>query len=201
MLVQWYRSGTYYTCRREITCIDSALCHASSTKALLVWMNSKLRAVSRFSFESRRSRTRDLRPWQRGIDYEYCPPFQSSRIVERAKRKRVSPFLAWGDFHAHSRFARSTIPEEKWGTTRSLNEERIACVAWRFWFCAQSKKGGRGQRNRELSTAPDKTAMPLACENIRFFTLFAAGDVSSPRNVPSAEELNGCFRRLPCYAG
>ena len=34
--------------------------------------------------------------------------------------RRVSPFLAWGDFHAPSRFARSTIPEEKWGTTRSL---------------------------------------------------------------------------------
>ena len=33
---------------------------------------------------------------------------------------RVSPFLAWGDFHARSRFARSTIPEEKWGTARSL---------------------------------------------------------------------------------
>ena len=32
----------------------------------------------------------------------------------------MSPFLAWGDFHACSRFARSTIPEEKWGTTRSL---------------------------------------------------------------------------------
>ena len=24
-------------------------------------------------------------------------------------------FLAWGDFHASSRLARSTIPEEKWG--------------------------------------------------------------------------------------
>ena len=32
----------------------------------------------------------------------------------------MSPFLAWGDFHARSRFARPTIPEEKWGTTRSL---------------------------------------------------------------------------------
>ena len=32
----------------------------------------------------------------------------------------MSPFLSWGDFHARSRFARSTIPEEKWGTTRSL---------------------------------------------------------------------------------
>ena len=34
--------------------------------------------------------------------------------------RRMSPFLAWGDFHARLRFARSTIPEEKWGTTRSL---------------------------------------------------------------------------------
>ena len=32
----------------------------------------------------------------------------------------MSPFLAWGDFHAHSRFTRSAIPEENWGTTRSL---------------------------------------------------------------------------------
>ena len=30
-------------------------------------------------------------------------------------------FLAWDDFHARSRFARFTIPEEKWGTTRSLD--------------------------------------------------------------------------------
>ena len=35
-------------------------------------------------------------------------------------KKFVSPFLPWDDFHAHSRFARSTIPEGKWGTTRSL---------------------------------------------------------------------------------
>ena len=28
--------------------------------------------------------------------------------------------VAFSDFHARSRFARSTIPEEKWGTTRSL---------------------------------------------------------------------------------
>jgi len=32
----------------------------------------------------------------------------------------VSPFLAWGDFHVRLRFARSTICEDKWGTTRSL---------------------------------------------------------------------------------
>ena len=34
--------------------------------------------------------------------------------------RRVSPFLEWADFHARSSFARSTIPEEKWGTSRSL---------------------------------------------------------------------------------
>ena len=32
----------------------------------------------------------------------------------------MSPFLGWGDFPARSRFASSTIPEEKAGTTRSL---------------------------------------------------------------------------------
>ena len=35
----------------------------------------------------------------------------------------MSPFLPWGEFHERSRFARSTIPEEKWGTIRSLFEE------------------------------------------------------------------------------
>ena len=34
-------------------------------------------------------------------------------------------FLAWGDFHARSRFARSTIPEEKWGLPHSLYGEEI----------------------------------------------------------------------------
>ena len=46
------------------------------------------------------------------------------KITPREKRRlsprRVSSFLAWVDFHARSRFARSTISEEKWGTTRSL---------------------------------------------------------------------------------
>ena len=44
--------------------------------------------------------------------------------------RRVSPFLAWGDFHARSRFARPTNPEEKWGTTRSLpmNQQIIAAL-------------------------------------------------------------------------
>ena len=52
----------------------------------------------------------------------------AERAMEREKwgkaetlSRSVSPFLAWGNFHARSRFARSTIPEEKWGTTRSLS--------------------------------------------------------------------------------
>ena len=37
----------------------------------------------------------------------------------------MSPFLAWVDFHARSRFARSTIPDEKWGTTLSLKQANV----------------------------------------------------------------------------
>ena len=42
--------------------------------------------------------------------------------------RRVSSFLAWGDFHARSRFARSIVPEEKWGTTRSLGNSRQSWI-------------------------------------------------------------------------
>ena len=51
------------------------------------------------------------------------------KITPREKRRH---FLAWGDFHARSRFARSTIPEEKWGTTRSQNRMELkqhSCLA------------------------------------------------------------------------
>ena len=54
----------------------------------------------------------------------------------------MSPFLAWGDFHARSRFARSTIPEEKWGTTRSLEwlsfTNSLAAFSPQFMFTGQS---------------------------------------------------------------
>ena len=48
------------------------------------------------------------------------------KITPREKRRHAAgreknDFLAWDDFHARSRFARSTIPEAKWGTTRSLD--------------------------------------------------------------------------------
>ena len=55
----------------------------------------------------------------RDLDYEWSPFFfRDSRASETRARVKITPRekrLAWGDFHARSRFARSTIPEEKWG--------------------------------------------------------------------------------------
>ena len=58
------------------------------------------------------------------LDCEFSPIFpqgyQSERNPHRAcksphtrKARRGGPFLAWGDFHARSPFARSTIAEDK----------------------------------------------------------------------------------------
>ena len=41
-------------------------------------------------------------------------------VYRQIRQTDFTPKRAWVDFHARSRFARSTIPEEKWGTTRSL---------------------------------------------------------------------------------
>ena len=62
----------------------------------------------------------------------------SSRASETWARVKITPpekrlhAGAWGDFHARSRFARSNIPEGKWGTTRSLSFHlhRFPC-----WYC------------------------------------------------------------------
>ena len=58
------------------------------------------------------------------------PPFFLSDSRGRETRARVKitllPLLTWGDFHARSRFAPSTISEEKWGTTRSLGNSLVA---------------------------------------------------------------------------
>ena len=55
----------------------------------------------------------------RDLDYEWSPFFfRDSRASETRARVKITPRekrLAWGDFHARSLFARSTIPEEKWG--------------------------------------------------------------------------------------
>ena len=66
--------------------------------------------------------------------------------------RRVSPFLAWGDFHARSRFARSTIPEEKWGTTRSLalNKNQVSAnetsALWPLCWLYKHRKRKKVQR-------------------------------------------------------
>ena len=56
------------------------------------------------------------------------PHFSSGIFIEGTKRERAwkSPHSRKGDdFHARSRFVRSTLPEEKWGTTRSLTQGEI----------------------------------------------------------------------------
>ena len=68
---------------------------------------------------------RDSRESETRARVKITPREKKRQAAGREKNaRRVSPFLAWGDFHARSRFARSTIPEEKWGTTRSL------CKGW-----------------------------------------------------------------------
>ena len=58
------------------------------------------------------------------------PPVFLSDSRGRETRARVKitllPLLTWGDFHARSRFALSTISEEKWETTRSLGNSLVA---------------------------------------------------------------------------
>ena len=54
------------------------------------------------------------------LDYESSPFFlRDRRVSETLVRVKITPREkrqhAWGDFHARSRFVRSTIPEEKWG--------------------------------------------------------------------------------------
>ena len=63
-------------------------------------VHDRLRVVPHFS-PGIRERAKRERPWK------------SSDPAPREKRRH-------GDFHARSSFARSTIAEEKWGTTRSL---------------------------------------------------------------------------------
>ena len=50
------------------------------------------------------------------------PPFfhRFRRASETRARMKTTPREKRRDFHARSRFAHPTIPEEKWGTTRSL---------------------------------------------------------------------------------
>ena len=63
------------------------------------------------------------------LDYEWSPFFLRDSGANETRARENHPtqerrdavgreknaFLAWGDFYARSRFACSTIPEEKWG--------------------------------------------------------------------------------------
>ena len=76
-------------------------------------------------------------------------------------------FLAWGDFHARSRFARSTIPEEKWGLLvvyRNRAEiTEFLCVnisPIRYWFRARAKAI---RTYISVNIAQWKRAGPITC--------------------------------------
>ena len=78
----------------------------------------------------------------------------SQQASEKATRG-VSPFLAWGDFHERSRFARPTIPEEKWGTTRSLSGDEPANIP----EDRDSDKEEKERQERSLSESGETTLM------------------------------------------
>ena len=117
------RVGFLLSCFYESNCLlDVLCCYFSCFKYLFskLWLCWVLIAAGAFFTDV------DRFPWK--SQSEFC--------VVRAKHKfkslgfvcspsffsphRVSPFLAWGDFHGRLHFARSTIPEEKWGTTPGL---------------------------------------------------------------------------------
>ena len=75
----------------------------------------------------------------RDLDYEWSPFFfRDSRASETRARVKITPRekrLAWGDFHARSRFARSTIPEEKWGLLVAYTWLKYpSVVRWSCYF-------------------------------------------------------------------
>ena len=60
------------------------------------------------------------------VDYEYSPFFlRDSRVRETRARVKIT---SREKRHGRSRFARLTIPEEKWGTTRSLLKRLIFTI-------------------------------------------------------------------------
>ena len=98
---------------------------------MVIWILNLLFYISWFHLNIRFFSSRILKQIAK-LAWRHCRLIQeagnlarNSRVKITPREKflspcRVSPFLAWGDFHVRSRFARSTIPEEKWGTTRSL---------------------------------------------------------------------------------
>ena len=79
----------------------------------------------------------------------------SNRVIEPRWKfcLCVSPFLAWGNFHARSHFARSTIPEEKWG----LLVVYSAILLGTSWE-TQGKSVGSGARAERKFSSTSKRA-------------------------------------------
>ena len=121
--------------------VEQVTCVINRTKRDLTW------------FEVVNARQRFLHPASRAsfcLDYEQFPtPLKDGRASETRGRVKITPrekgetrhfslspprlaFLAWGDFHACSRFARSTIPEGEWGRLvvylLSREEKRKLCL-------------------------------------------------------------------------
>ena len=73
-----------------------------------------------------------------GSPYQLTIPVQIQRQTLTVSPPRLA-VLAWGDFHAHSRFARSTIPEGKWGTTQSLSNSPLLAIPFARVNCPTPK--------------------------------------------------------------
>jgi len=73
-----------------------------------------------------------------GSPYQLTIPVQIQRQTPTVSPPRLA-FLAWGDFHARSRFARSTIREGKWGTTRSLSNSPLLTIPFARVNCPTPK--------------------------------------------------------------
>ena len=88
----------------------------------IIWQHKHL-ITSRLSLIPIKRLYEDFR-WFKGaqsrLSYLLRSVWKAKTIFIFFSPRRVSPFLPWGDFHARSRFARSSFPEDKWGTTRSL---------------------------------------------------------------------------------
>ena len=103
------------------------------------------RAKRQRAWKSPHTRKGDTRRGERKMrDYGQRPSFWPFIFLSS---RRVSPFLALGDFHARSRFARSTIPEEKWGKKSSLLPWQLVC----FLRCQLRIIGDRTWKNLTLS--------------------------------------------------
>ena len=85
-----------------IMCLDTSQIAAADVKSIMALLSQNSVAFSSGKRErAKRERVK-------------ISPTRKKRRGGREKNDHVSR-LAWGDFHARSRFARSTIPEEKWG--------------------------------------------------------------------------------------